>query len=193
MSAPLFRIPGPAATDLPPGVTLETILADLADDQVAVPEDFEVSDLDPSELVEQVQRAQEHGIDLSVVVVDSNPYMDSQLRDLATAVGSEDGGTVLVLSPDWVGTFSDTVDRVTLEAAQDRTYTGDTVESTTNFVDSLLEPSPPWTLMTIVLILVVAAGAGLTYLAKRRRVVSEPVAGSGDGQVAPGRTDSSFS
>ncbi|TCN57958.1 hypothetical protein EV641_10153 [Rhodococcus sp. SMB37] len=191
MSAPLLRIPGPAATDLPPGVTLETVLADLADDQVSVPEDVEISELDPSELVEQVQRAQEHGIDLSVVVVDSNPYMDSQLRDLATAVGSEDGGTVLVLSPDWVGTFSDTVDRVTLEAAQDRTYTGDTVASTTNFVDSLLEPSPPWTFMTIVLILVVAAGGGLTYLAKRRRVDSEPDAGSGDAQVAPGDSGSS--
>lgn len=115
MSAPLLRIPGPAATDLPPGVTLETILADLVDDQLSVPENVENSELDPSELVEQVQRAQDHGIDLSVVVVESNPYMDSQLRDLATAVGSEDGGTVLVLSPDWVGTFSDSLDRVTLE------------------------------------------------------------------------------
>lgn len=80
---------------------------------------------------------------------------------------------------------------MTLEAAQDRTYTGDTVASTTNFVDSLLEPSPPWTFMTIVLILVVAAGGGLTYLAKRRRVDSEPDAGSGDAQVAPGDSGSS--
>ncbi|MFD6856802.1 DUF6676 family protein [Rhodococcus sp. NPDC060086] len=193
MSAPLLRIPGPAATDLPPGVTLETILADLADDQVSVPEGVKDSELggpelggpelggpelDTSELVEQVQRAQDHGIDLSVVVVESNPYMDSQLRDLATAVGSEDGGTVLVLSPDWVGTFSDSLDRVTLEAAQDRTYTGDPVVSTTNFVDSLLEPSPPWTLMTIVLILVVAAVGALTYLAKRRRAGTEAAAGA---------------
>jgi hypothetical protein len=193
MSAPLLRIPGPAATDLPPGVTLETILADLADDQVSVPEgvkdsELDGSELDASELVEQVQRAQDHGIDLSVVVVESNPYMDSQLRDLATAVGSEDGGTVLVLSPDWVGTFSDSLDRVTLEAAQDRTYTGDPVVSTTNFVDSLLEPAQPWTLMTIVLILVVAAVGGLTYLAKRRRAATERAAGSTDTEPAAGST-----
>ncbi len=197
MSAPLLRIPGPAATDLPPGVTLETILADLVDDQLSVPENVENSELDPSELVEQVQRAQDHGIDLSVVVVESNPYMDSQLRDLATAVGSEDGGTVLVLSPDWVGTFSDSLDRVTLEAAQDRTYTGDPVVSTTNFVDSLLEPGQPWTLMTLVLILVVAAVGGLTYLAKRRRADTAPAAGSVDAagstgtQLTPGGAGSS--
>ncbi|HET8992655.1 MULTISPECIES: Rv1476 family membrane protein [unclassified Rhodococcus (in: high G+C Gram-positive bacteria)] len=190
MSAPLLRIPGPAATDLPPGVALETILADLADDQVSVPDSAD-SELDPSQLVEQVQRAQDHGIDLSVVVVDSNPYMDSQLRDLATAVGSEDGGTVLVLSPNWVGTFSDALDRVTLEAAQDRTYTGDPVESTTNFVDSLLEPSPPWTAMTLVLILLVAAAGGLTYLAKIRRAHAESEAGSATGQVSPERDSSS--
>lgn len=178
MSAPLPRIPVPSATDLPPGITLEQVLADLADDQVSAPSD-RVADL-----VEQVQRAQDHGIDLRVVVVDRDPRIDSQLRDLATEVGTEDGGTVLVLSPGWVGAYSDSLDRVTLEAAQDRTYTGDPVVSTRNFVDSVTEPGPAWTAWTILLILVVAAVAGATALAKavRRRTTdlrpSNPVAGS---------------
>src|SRR5690606_19397099 len=104
---------------------------------------------------------------------DHNPRIDSQLRDLATEVAVEDGGTVLVLSPGWVGSFSDTLDRVTLEAAQDRTYTGDPVSATRNFVDSLLEPSPPWTLMTLLLVAVVAGLAGLIYWVKRRRSARE--------------------
>jgi hypothetical protein len=155
----------PSATDLPPGVTLGQVLADLADDQVAAPAG-RVDDL-----VEQVHRAQDHGIDLRVVVVDRDPRMDSQLRDLATEIGAQEGGTVLVLSPGWVGAYSDSLDRVTLEAAQDRTYTGDPVVSTRNFVDSITEPGPPWTAWTILLILVVAAAAGATALAKavRRR------------------------
>ncbi|MFZ3394719.1 DUF6676 family protein [Rhodococcus sp. 7Tela_A2] len=170
MSAPLLRIPGPSATDLPPGVTVEAILADLSDDQVSAPPE-QVDDL-----VAEVARAQEHGIDLSVVVIDRDPRMDSQLRDLATEVGAEDGGTVLVLSPGWVGTFSDSLDRVTLEAAEDRTYTGNPVVSTKNFVDSVIEPSPPWTMLTILLVLVVAAASGATYWAKIRRAARSDAA-----------------
>lgn len=175
MSAPLPRIPVPSATDLPPGVSLDQVLADLADDQVSAPS----GSVDA--LVEQVHRAQDHGIDLRVVVVDGNPRIDSQLRDLATEVGSEEGGTVLVLSPGWVGAYSDSLDRVTLEAAQDRTYTGDPVVSTRNFVDSITEPGPAWTAWTILLILVVAAAAGATALAKvaRRRKAEDASAAPG--------------
>ncbi|WP_257606117.1 DUF6676 family protein [Rhodococcus sp. LW-XY12] len=175
MSAPLLRIPGPALTDLPAGVSVEKVLADLADDQVAAPSQY-VDDLGA-----EVQRAQENGIDLSVVVLDRDPRMDSQLRDLATEVGAEDGGTVLVLSPGWVGTFSEDLDRVTLEAAQDRTYTGDPVVSTRNFVDSVLEPSPPWTLMTLLIVAVVALAAGATWLAKRRRADGDATVAGGNG------------
>ena len=170
MSAPLLRIPGPALTDLPAGVSVEQVLADLADDQVAAPSQY------VDDLVAEVQRAQDNGIDLSVVVLDRDPRMDSQLRDLATEVGAEDGGTVLVLSPGWVGTFSKDLDRVTLEAAQDRTYTGNPVVSTRNFVDSVLEPSPPWTLMTLLIVALVALTAGATWLAKRRRAEGDPTA-----------------
>lgn len=179
LTAPLPRVPGPSATDLPAGVSVDAILADLADDHVAAPEQY------VTDIAAQVQRARDNGIDLSVVVLDSNPRIDTQLRDLATEVVSEDGGTVLVLSPGWVGTFSDTVDRVDLEAAQDRTYTGNPAVSTANFVDSLLEPSPPWTLMTILVIVAVAAAGGATWWAKKARRGADGVRPGGTGRAEP--------
>src|SRR5574340_780067 len=98
MPAPIPAVLVPLATDVPPDVSVDKVLAVVA-------------------------RAQHRGIDLSIVVLDKNPNMDSQLRDLATEVGAHEGGTVLVLSPNWVGTFSDSISRVRLESAQDRTYT----------------------------------------------------------------------
>jgi len=74
MSAPLPRIPVPSATDLPPSVTLEQVLADLADDGVSAPSD-RVDDL-----VEQVERAHDHGIELRVIVVDRDPRTPHEVR-----------------------------------------------------------------------------------------------------------------
>src|SRR5574340_697323 len=144
MPAPIPAVLVPLATDVPPDVSVDKVLAVVA-------------------------RAQHRGIDLSIVVLDKNPNMDSQLRDLATEVGAHEGGTVLVLSPNWVGTFSDSISRVRLESAQDRTYTGDPVLSANNFLDGVSEPGPPWTLMTAVLCLGVAALAGILLVVKSRR------------------------
>ena len=88
----------PAPADIPPGVDVDTILADLADDGVSAPAD------DVSGLQDVVARAHEHGIDLRIVVLAENPGRDSQLRDIATDVGVHDGGTVLALSPTTVAT-----------------------------------------------------------------------------------------
>jgi len=58
-------------------------------------------------LVELVNQAHEHGIDLKIVVLDHNPPNDTPLRDIATVVGSQHpDATVLVLSPNFVGTYS---------------------------------------------------------------------------------------
>lgn len=153
----------PLAADIPPGVALDSIVADVTATGVSAPADVE------PELQATVERAANDGIDLSVVVLESNVRHDSQLRDLATAVGSEEGGTVLVLSPGQVGTFSDSISRVVLEAGQDRTYTGDPVLAAGNFLDTIVEPQDPWTAITGVLIVVVAACAGATAAAKIRR------------------------
>ncbi len=153
----------PLAADVPPDVDLESIVAEVSATGVSAPAPLE------ADLQSAVARAEENGIDLSVVVVENNVRHDSQLRDLATAVGAEDGGTVLVLSPSQVGTFSDTVSRVVLEAGQDRTYTGDPVVATENFVDTLVDPQTPWTLVTGAVIVLVVGSAAATAAVKLRR------------------------
>ncbi|SNS21618.1 Rv1476 family membrane protein [Rhodococcoides kyotonense] len=153
----------PLAADVPPGVDVDTIVAEVRETGVSAPPSIEDA------LLGAVDRAEDNGIDLSIVVVENNPSHDSQLRDLATAVGAQDGGTVLVLSPGQVGSFSDTVSRVTLEAGQDRTYTGDPVVAADNFVDELVGDQTPWALMTGVIVVIVAGAAAATAVAKIRR------------------------
>lgn len=85
----------PLSTDLPEDIDVSDVVADVSDDGVSAPSD------EASELAAVVDRAAEHGIKLSIVVLDEDPGRDSQLRDLATEVGTEEGGTVLVLSPSW--------------------------------------------------------------------------------------------
>ena len=77
--------------------------------------DFEQVDM----RVGVVTDAREHGIPLSIVVVQGNPGRDSDLRDLATEVGKKEHGTVVVLSDSWVGTYSDHFSRARLEWAED--------------------------------------------------------------------------
>ena len=139
------------------------IIADVADDGVSAP----ASVVD--DLVGVVARAESDGIALSIVVIDRDPPQDSQLRDLATDVGSVEGGTVLVLSPGQVGSFSDGISRVVLEAGQDLTYTGNAVVAANNFVDEISEPGMPWTAYTVGLLIIVAAViAALAALGARR-------------------------
>lgn len=179
---PVNSVVRPMAADLPPKVDLPEILEDVADDSVSAPKE------QVNELVDVVDRAQDHGIDLSIVVLPKDPNRDSQLRDLATEVGVDEGGTVLVLSPSWVGTFSDSISRVQLESGQDQTYTSDSVDAADNFVDELIEPGPPWALMTVVLILIVVAVAAISLFAKLRRATpaldSESRAGAAEPTIA---------
>ena len=80
------------------------------------------------ELRQVVSDAREQGIDLKIVVIATNPPIDTPLRDIATEVGEAyPGSTVLALSPTWAGTYSTDFDRVTLEAGQDIAKNGDPV------------------------------------------------------------------
>ncbi|HEY5856186.1 MAG TPA: DUF6676 family protein [Aldersonia sp.] len=159
----------PLAADLPPKVDVDDIVADLADNHVAAPSGVE------SKLAPVVAQARNDGIDLEVVVIPENGRHDSQLRDLATAVAQQDnGGTILVLSPDWAGTYSDTLSRVVLEAGEDSAkFTGNPVVSTQNFVAEIQAPQLPWTAITCVLLAGTAAVVGATYYAKVRRARGE--------------------
>ncbi|KAA0023706.1 hypothetical protein FOY51_09340 [Antrihabitans cavernicola] len=153
----------PAAADLPPDTDLDMVIRDLAGDHVSAPSK------DVDQLTTVVRDARSKGVDLSIVVLDKNPIRDSQLRDLATDVGKHEGGTVLVLSPSWVGTFSGSIDRVTLEAGQDHTYTGNAVTASQNFVAEITKPEIPWTGATCVILAGTALAAVGLYAIKARR------------------------
>ncbi|MCL2536034.1 MAG: hypothetical protein FWE39_17880 [Nocardiaceae bacterium] len=180
MPAPIAPARLPLAATIPDNVSVDSVLADLSDDGVSAPA------ADVAQLRDVVARAHDHGIDLKIVVLEENPWRPEQLRDLATEVGTVDGGTVLVLSPSAPGTYSDTISRVVLEGAQDRTYTGNPVQSADNFLDEITEPHVSWGLITAVLILVVALVGGLSYVAKARRGPSSSAGASAAARPAAG-------
>lgn len=116
-----------------------------------------------------VADAARDGIDLKIVEVARNPGMDTALRDVATVVGYDyPDATVLVLSTTYVGSYSGQFHRAKLEAAEDHAKTGDAVTSAQNFVNELNRPDLPWTGLTVVLLIGVAAAAVGTRLLQRR-------------------------
>jgi hypothetical protein len=162
------------ATKLPDVIgstTMQEVRADLADNSVATPEGANQDDL-----AAVVGAAREQGIELSVVVIEGNPGHDSELRDLATEVAKTEHGTVLVLSRDWVGTYSDSISRVRLELAEDHVRAVRPVDSvdvkTQTFVDRVQHEGliDPTTVTIVILLGLVAAVAGLSWLKARNGV-----------------------
>jgi hypothetical protein len=122
-------------------------------------------------LLDLVNQAHEHNIDLKIVVLDHNPPNDTPLRDIATVVGSQHpDATVLVLSPNFVGSYSTHFPRATLEIGEDNAKTGNTVVSAQNFLHQLETPQFPWTGFTIVVMIgVLAAVIGTRFMQLRAR------------------------
>jgi hypothetical protein len=104
-------------------------------------------------------------------VLDHNPPNDTPLRDIATVVGSQHpDATVLVLSPNYVGSYSTHFPRAILEIGEDNAKTGNSVVSAENFLHQLNTPQFPWTVFTIVLLIgVVAAAVGTRFMQLRAR------------------------
>jgi uncharacterized protein DUF6676 len=122
-------------------------------------------------LLDLINQAHEHGIDLKIVVLDHNPPIDTPLRDIATVVGSQHpDATVLVLSPNFVGSYSTHFPRATLEIGEDNAKTGNTVASAQNFLHQLETPQFPWTGFTVVVLFgVLAAVIGTRFMQLRAR------------------------
>jgi hypothetical protein len=148
---------------IPPSIDIDAVKAQVADGGVSAP----AADLPALRHV--VADARQDGIDLKVVVVDTNPPIDTPLRDIATVVGQANpGSTVLVLSPSFSGTYSPTYDRVLLEAGEDLAKTGNPAQSAQNFVSQLSTPIFPWTGLTIGLTLAVLLAAVATRILQVR-------------------------
>ncbi len=127
-------------------------------------------------LLDLINQAHEHNIDLKIVVLDHNPPNDTPLRDIATVIGSQHpDATVLVLSPNFVGTYSTHFPRATLEIGEDHAKTGNTVVSAQNVLHQLETPQFPWTTFTIVVLIGVLAtvvGARFMQLRAKRSATS---------------------
>lgn len=138
----------------PPDACMALVRAGVDADSISAPA------ADVPALRELVAQAAGEGIDLKVVVVASNPGMDTTLRDVATVVGQDHpGSTVLVVSPTFVGSYSGQFHRSKLEAAEDHAKTGDQVVSAQHFVAELARPDLPWTGLTVALLVAVAGAA----------------------------------
>jgi hypothetical protein len=164
---------------IPPDVDMNQVLADVGDDGVSVP----AADAKAvPELRQVIADAHEHGIDLKIVVIASNPPVDTPLRDIATEVGQAyPGSTVLAMSPTWAGTYSTDFDRVTLESGQDIAKNGDPVQSSKNFVSELTTSHFPWTAfsvgLTLLVLIAVVATRFLQVRGKHQATEIEPKVG----------------
>lgn len=145
---------------IPEDVDIAAIKAEVAADGVSAPA------AEMPALQEVVGEARADGLDLKIVVLDHNPAVDTVLRDIATVVGADyPDATVLVLSPSYVGTYSTHYPRVTLEAGEDISKTGNPVLSAHHFLSELNTPEFPWTALTLVLLIgVLAAAVGTRFL-----------------------------
>ncbi|HEX7321409.1 MAG TPA: DUF6676 family protein [Mycobacterium sp.] len=153
----------------PPDECMALVKVAVAADGVSAPA------ADVPAMREIVQRAGQDGIDLKIVEVARNPAMDTALRDVATVVGSDyPDATVLVVSPTFVGSYSGQFHRAKLEAAEDHAKTGTPVVSAQNFVNQLMIPDLPWTALTVVLLVLVAAAAVGTRVLQQRSKRSKP-------------------
>ncbi|CAJ1504708.1 hypothetical protein MU0102_002312 [[Mycobacterium] holstebronense] len=153
----------------PPDDCMALVKVAVAADGVSAPA------ADVPALREVVSQAGRDGIDLKIVEVARNPGMDTALRDVATVVGYDyPDSTVLVVSTNYVGSYSGQFHRSKLEAAEDHAKTGDPVTSAQNFLHELTTPDLPWTGLTVVLLAGVAAAAvGTRFLQRRSKQSSE--------------------
>lgn len=153
----------------PPDDCMALVKVAVAADGVSAPA------ADVPALREVVAQAGRDGIDLKIVEVARNPGMDTALRDVATVVGYDyPDSTVLVVSTNYVGSYSGQFHRSKLEAAEDHAKTGNPVTSAQNFLHELTAPDLPWTGMTVVLLVGVAAAAvGTRFLQRRSKQAAE--------------------
>lgn len=148
----------------PQWLDYDAVAADLADDGVAAPEPY----VDGLRTV--VADAADQGLDLKVVFTEEPAAVYTDARDVATMLNQEYDGTILVRTPAFVGSSSDTIPRHQLEAGQDdASHESDPVLSATVFVHKATAPGLPWGAMSAtVLVLIIVAVVAFLVAVRRR-------------------------
>lgn len=124
-----------------------------------------------AELEQVVDNAAADGHDLQIVVLEASYSPFTVYRDIATELQSQVGGTVLVIGPSGMGTASSEFSRVQLEDGTGEVKAGTSpAVAAQQIYDRATEPHLDWTVLTIVLIVLVAlcaVGARITMVRRR--------------------------
>lgn len=146
----------------------DEVNADLSAGNISAPDEL-VEGLEPV-----VAHAASNGVDLNIVFTDQEVGVYSQARDMATRLSNDHEGTIVVFTPDYVGSHSDSISRSVLEAAQDDAYREDhPIAAAAVFEARITQPTPPWGLYasgTVVLVIVLIV---VFILAIRRRAQAQ--------------------
>ena len=153
----------------PVGLDMVAIKADVAADHVSAP-----ADQVPA-LLDVVAHAKAEGYDVSFVVLPTPQPRFEMYRDVATDVQSSSGGTVIVLGPNSVGSASPVFSRVQQEQATDNLTLNNPPLAARQMFDQMTEPGVDWTVVGVVLIAIVAAGAVIARLRTLRRRRRDPL------------------
>jgi hypothetical protein len=170
----------PAFTVIPDDVDLPSIEKDLQGDHVSAPSD------DVAGLERVVADAKAKGHDMYFVVLEQSQPNFTYYRDIATALQKQTGGTVVVFGPDTVGTASNDFSRVQLEQAQDNLTVSQPTLAAQQMLDRMtVQTQTPWTVVTLVLIAVVALGAVAARFVQLRRRAESPAVATPGGAATP--------
>ncbi len=149
---------------VPDDVDLGAIERGLADDHVDAPAE------DTAGLRQVVTKAQSEGHDMYFVVLTEAQPRFTYYRDIATALQEKTGGTVIVFGPNTIGSASDDFSRVQLEQAQDNLNVSNPTVGANQILDRMTDQTQvPWTVVTVLLVVVVAIGAVAARILGRRR------------------------
>lgn len=173
--------PTPFVTIIPPDVNIADLQAGLADDGVVAP-----ADMTP-QILKVVAEGRDKGYDLHFVVTDQIYPRITYYRDIATELQDETGGTVIVLGGNYVGSASDEFSRVELEQSTDNLTISNPPVAAQQMLDRMTEQAQvPWTVVTLVLILVVAVGAVIGRKLAQRKGTATTESGSGEAVTPAG-------
>ncbi|WP_333620012.1 Rv1476 family membrane protein [Dietzia sp.] len=128
----------------------------------------------PAELVPALEQitsdAQSQGVDLKIVFTQEELPVAAWGRDLAVRLSQDHAGTIVVFTPDAIGSQSDSISRAKLESAQDDAYReGDPIAAAAVYEHKVTTPAPPWGLITGAVIIVMLLAVVAFVLALRRR------------------------